>query len=326
MALPIIERDVLESLKIFFLGLIDGLSFHKTIAIIVNNPPAGWILLQIVLANIFLLVGSLFMYERGIKPGIQQINSSWMQPSENEGELVLFAAYTVYHLLWILPIYILCYACSLTWFKDLSKCLVKTSKQTSSSAAVSVQDSIYSFLIWFFIWIQVQILYAWLPSFLSNFTVQNPNGVIASLLSSILTSISLTSFAIGLCLNCILYGWYAFDHRWIGEGCDTDTRVSQLENNCLYFIGFGLPYVLLFRFLKFFLAYGLYLSIFPFCMMIGAVTNYRHSMKKIKTIKFFTWSREWTLTTLKLFRFKANENFKKQLASSSKSSRKGKSE
>lgn len=262
------------------------------------------------------------MYERGIKPGIQQINSSWLPSSEND--LVLFAAYTVYHLLWILPIYILCYACSMTWYKDFSKCLVKPSKQLS--IASSVQDTLYGFLIWFFIWVQVQVLYAWLPSFLSNFTVQNPNGIISSLLSSILTSISISSYIIGFCLNCILYGWYSFDHRWIGEGYDTDTRVSQLENNYIYFIGFGLPYVILFRFVEFFFAYGFYLSIFPFCMMIGAVANYQYPFQKLKTIKFFTWSRQWTIATLKLFRFQANENLKKQLASNSKSSRKGKAE
>lgn len=298
-------------------GLLDSLSFHRTFPTLVNNSKVTKLVLQIVLANVFLLIGSIFMYERGIKPGLLMLNSSLIPPERTQRtdqDIVLFAAYTVYHILWIVPVYGLCYACSVSWYKDLSTSLLtKPAKQLKNA----VQDSIYSNLVWLFIWIQGQLFYNIIPICLNSIPTGSNTGLSSIILSQTITVTSFISKSMGFLLNCALYGWYSFDPRWMSEGYEGDLRFSQVENYILYFIGFGLPYALLFKYVSFFAAYGVYMSLFPFCMILGSISNYKEKIEgAIYQMHVFSYPRVITHEVLKRFRGKAAENLKKSYGSS----------
>jgi hypothetical protein len=61
----------------------------------------------------------------------------------------------------------------------------------------------------------------------------------------------------------------------ISTDIDPDARLCILENYWAYFLGFGLPYFLLFKFTPFFIGYGFYLALFPFCIMLGSICDYK---------------------------------------------------
>ena len=106
----------------------------------------------------------------------------------------------------------------------------------------------------------------------------------------------------GIVLGCALYGWYGFDPYWIATGLDPDERFTIMETHWAYFVGFGLPYVLLGRNTTFFVGYGIFLALFPFCIMLGCTLDYDEPYKKInkkvKPLMIYKPAKIWTAAAL----------------------------
>jgi hypothetical protein len=67
---------------------------------------------------------------------------------------------------------------------------------------------------------------------------------------------------------------YFFMYR-ISSGVSPVERFDQIEMHWSYFLGFGAPYVLLVKSFSFFVGYGLFLSLFPFCILLGGISDYK---------------------------------------------------
>ncbi len=88
----------------------------------------------------------------------------------------------------------------------------------------------------------------------------------------------------------------------ISGGIDPDERLGIIETHWSYFFGFGLPYVIILKLTSFFVGYGIFLALFPFCIMMGCTSDYRKpylTEPPQVTLRLFQPARVWTLVVIK---------------------------
>jgi etoposide-induced 2.4 mRNA len=243
-------------------------------------------------------------------------------------------AWVMYQALWLLPICGLCYACSMAWYQDLADSTYRYLQGVPRSTPLtkSVGNALYGTLVWLSAFIQVKLLAAITPMLFSQlaaavelffvgWTATAASGGASTLFSTIgaalkhsilmwINGLSLVSRFFGLALLCLMYGWYGFDPKWIASGLDPDARFGILERHWAYFIGFGFPYVMLMENTSFFVGYGAFLGLFPFCILLGSVCDYSapysaYSDKRLpintsnNTLPLFKTAQQWTLLAIK---------------------------
>lgn len=136
--------------------------------------------------------------------------------------------------------------------------------------------------------------------------------------------------------------------QWIAADVDPDRRCGIMEKHWAYFIGFGFPYVVVLKNTSFFVGFGTFLALFPFCIILGSVTDFTlpyrqlkgsisaekgeegekekemgEEGQKVKTqerqkgfvavpLPLFSLAKNWTLQTLKLIDSKASKDKAKE--------------
>ena len=82
-----------------------------------------------------------------------------------------------------------------------------------------------------------------------------------------------------------------------------------MESHWAYFVGFGFPYVMLSRNTTYFVGYGIFLALFPFCIMLGCILDcnepYKKTNQKLKPLAIYKPAKIWTLNVLYWFGKKA---------------------
>lgn len=206
---------------------------------------------------------SIFLFENYIIPGLQSFTHfvfnvlsgtapqqslwlwRWMGP---------FLSY-LFSALWVLPLYwlskplnSLCYqeiadsAYRHTRGRPLGFLATFRNKSLSSHISKTVADFFFSFLLQLFFLVQ-----AMLVSFLP---VIGP--------------------ALGLCHMCLLYSLYTFEYKWVNMGWTAPKRLSYVESNWPYFVGFGLPMAVLTSLAPSFIISGCVFAIlFPLFIISG---------------------------------------------------------
>eukprot|EP00598_Pedospumella_elongata_P004784 CAMPEP_0184978260 /NCGR_PEP_ID=MMETSP1098-20130426/8821_1 /TAXON_ID=89044 /ORGANISM="Spumella elongata, Strain CCAP 955/1" /LENGTH=393 /DNA_ID=CAMNT_0027501379 /DNA_START=61 /DNA_END=1242 /DNA_ORIENTATION=- len=341
------------NVSIFIVGIVDTVSLHKTLPILVNNRPSFLLTLQILATNTALLLGSIYFYEKGVGPLLGFINTNVV----NSGDIIQESyndklMWVLYQSLWLLPICGLCYGCSMVWYQDLADSTFRYLKGVPKSTPLtkSVGHALYGTLVWLSAFVQVKLLAMIVPMLFAqvaaavelffvglNSTVGNQllRDIIMGMKHSILMWIRVASFGsrlVGLALLCLMYGWYGFDPKWIASGMDPDERFGILERHWAYFVGFGFPYVLLMENTSFFVGYGVFLALFPFCIMLGSVCDYTDPYAqympkksdtltlKSNTLPVFKTAQNWTLLAIKYIDQKSFDARKKRSTSASGSS------
>jgi len=317
------------NLNVFCAGLNDTFSIHRTIPILVNDLVSARLTAQILATNTALLLGSIYFYNRGLGPLLHYMKT-------NIGDEVPAVSYAdqlgwvIYQGLWLLPICGLCYGCSTAWYQDLADSTYRYLKGVPKSTPLtkSVGQALYGTLVWLCAFIQVKLLAMVVPMFSSQmstavdllflgWTTQAQSASITNvavflqhMLLSWIYGISFMSRCAGLAFLCIMYGWYGFEPKWIASGLDPDARFAILEKHWAYFLGFGFPYVLLMENTSFFVGYGTFLALFPFCIMLGSVCDYsapyraysdastQHTIGS-NILPVFRAAKDWTLLAIK---------------------------
>jgi hypothetical protein len=258
------------------------------------------------MANGFLLLGSVFLYRYFIEPV-----SLYMSGGDDSeaGMVTSVSVWSFYHLLWLLPIWGLCYVVSLGCYQSIAdevhrlqqKELLHNQRESRSSKSSATADappvgvkrsisgSVYAVLVWLLMFMQMRVFDLMLPVLLSQSALFVDTALNSLSLPSAALQLATLAFVkplilasqgcrlFGLVLGSIVYGWYGFDLCWIAKGQDPERRFRSVEDNWMYFCGFGLPYVLLLRSTSFFLGYGLYLILFPFTLMLGAESDWQRA-------------------------------------------------
>ena len=339
-------------LNIFSTGFLDSISVHKIFPLLVNNKEIAYLTFQIFGANSVLLVGSVTLYNYAILPGLSRLRSSIVfeisavasqSDSTNYfGGITL--AKVLFYCLFLIPSYILCYSCSAVWYQNLAECMHKMKKVGKATPLVkAVVDSTYATIAWFFLFLQVQLLLTIIPMLLSSTLSKEVETMSATerifdiifgttgmswyqgmiyFLHILICCGIIISRAVGLSLLSIMYGWYGFDPHWIAAGIDPDTRFGKIEKYWAYFLGFGAPYLILVKTTSFFVGYGWFLALFPFCIMLGGTCDYTAPYKSLPLspapLRVFKCAQIWTLSALKILGKSANLKSNESSASSLK--------
>ncbi|CAH0702591.1 unnamed protein product [Spodoptera exigua] len=165
----------------------------------------------------------------GHNPGVAHNVWAWMQP---------FLSMT-FRMIWVLPLFLLSKLVNSLWFQDIADSAYRHRRgrpQFMSSVSKIIADSLFSLL--------VQAL----------FLVQ----------SMLVSMLPITYIGELLCLvhMCLLYSLYSFEYKWFNMGWELHKRLTFIESNWPYFLGFGLPLAVLTQIPQSYIISGCVFSIF----------------------------------------------------------------
>lgn len=153
--------------------------------------------------------------------------------------------------------------------------------KVESNSKNKIAAMFYSTLVFLCVYFEYLLFVTVLPSFINKFLgLLNTGGALGFVIRTPFFIFSWIVYLFGTLFAGVLYGWYGFDFYWISDGWDPHDRYRAVEKNWAYLFGFGLPYVLLVRSSGFFLGYGLYLLLFPFCIILSTFSEIDSVVKK----------------------------------------------
>lgn len=168
---------------------------------------------------------SLLVFYGAVLPGLEFLTQKIIGNSSTYGNVwsyvgpVLSWAFSAF---WVLPLFLLSKIVNGFWFQDIADCAFRTSRgrpRFCQGFSALVADILFS--------LTMQGL----------FLIQ---GMLAKLLP--IHGIGEVVYILHMCL---LYSLYAFEYTWFNMSLPVHKRVSRIEHNWPYFMGFGLPLALL---------------------------------------------------------------------------------
>lgn len=177
---------------------------------------------------------SIFLFENYIIPGLQictQLIFNILSGAAPHQSLWLwrwmgpFLSY-LFSALWVLPLYWLSKPLNSLYYQEIADSAYRnirgrplgflttfSNESLSSHISKMVADFFFSFLLQLFFLVQAMLV--------SFIPVVGPT--------------------LGFCHMCLLYSLYTFEYKWVNMGWTAPKRLSYVESNWPYFVGFGLP-------------------------------------------------------------------------------------
>ncbi|XP_053596305.1 etoposide-induced protein 2.4 homolog [Microplitis demolitor] len=173
----------------------------------------------------------------GHSPGMGMAVWSWTKP---------FLSLT-FGTVWVLPLFLLSRIVNSLWFQDIADSAYRHRQGRPlllSSVSKLVADTLFSIL--------VQALFLGQGMLVSKVPLP-PIGELLALIHM-----------------CLLYALYAFEYKWFNMGWELHRRLTFIEGNWPYFVGFGLPLAVLTQLPNSYVISGCVFSIlFPLFIVSG---------------------------------------------------------
>ncbi|XP_036328493.1 etoposide-induced protein 2.4 homolog [Rhagoletis pomonella] len=128
----------------------------------------------------------------------------------------------IFGMMWVLPIFLLSKIVSSLWFADIANAAYRVRKgqpQLIPNISKLIADFLFNLL--------VQALF-----------------LVQSMLVNLLP-VPYLGEALCFLHLCLLYSLYSFEYKWFNMGWELHRRLSYIENNWPYFLGFGIPLTVL---------------------------------------------------------------------------------
>jgi len=164
-----------------------------------------------------------------------------------------------YQLLWVYPLYAISFLLSAIWYQDIADHSFVTHGSTSDGKGAPAAPAGLTFQRW--VATMSDELYRLL------------------LVTAFMAWITLLSFIpiVGnplLIVNlCWLYSLYSFEYKWSLLGWSLEYRLKYLERHWCYFLGFGLPAVILSLVFPRFISLGIFALAFPIFIILAIIAH-----------------------------------------------------
>jgi len=121
--------------------------------------------------------------------------------------------------LWVLPFYLLSKFVNAIWFADIADTAFRQSgpdsrPRTMNTISIAIADTLFTVFVETIFLVQAKVCLTFVPvlgSFINFFHM------------------------------CLLHALYCFEYKWFNQGLELHKRLSFIEINWPYFLGFGLP-------------------------------------------------------------------------------------
>ena len=162
---------------------------------------------------------------------------------------------------WIWPLYAISLILNALWYQGIAECMRKFSSKSKQRRNV-------------FIIISEEI-----------------HRIIVATLFLLQTSMTYHVPYIGPCLSflllSLLYSYYTFDCVWQQRDVSFGDRIQRIEEQWSYYLGFGLPCVLLTFWLPQLISYGVYALLYPLFLISAHIVQAPLKEKTFKMPVFF---------------------------------------
>ncbi|XP_046738278.1 etoposide-induced protein 2.4 homolog [Diprion similis] len=194
---------------------------------------------------------SIFIFECGVLPSLKYLLTIVFGDSSGMGVMIWswmkpFLSLT-FGTIWVLPLFLLSRIVNSLWFQDIADSAYRYRQgrpHLLSSVSKLVADMLFSVL--------VQALFLGQGMLVSRVPLPPVGDLLA------------------LVHMCLLYALYAFEYKWFNMGWELHRRLTFIEGNWPYFIGFGLPLAVLTQLPNSYVISGCVFSIlFPLFIISG---------------------------------------------------------
>ena len=167
---------------------------------------------------------SIILFEHAILPLVEFLIRSFMgaEAASWLWKTVFPVLRVTFATLWVLPFYLLSKFVNAIWFADIADTAFRNSgpgerPRMMTTLTIAIADTIFSVIVETIFLFQAKVFSMLLTPF--------------PLLGSITNFVHL----------CLLHSLYCFEYKWFNQGLELHKRLSFIENNWPYFMGFGLP-------------------------------------------------------------------------------------